>query len=225
MDFRFVDDLLVCFVSNAHDQDFVILIDPHDPGQFVQFMRRGAAIYAELSSRQWEGGGRNRPLADEAELGLMRMGFTHGGRAKNYAQDGLIGDGPFLAHVARSAFATAYGTPMSDRPIVASTVRIVRAWVMAAGGVLQPMSGPTDDVRGFFCALCELSEPFGGGCARPGLLNRARRSASTSFVRVHLDCEDHVVFVRAVREAETFDKLPEQVQDWIMKSEEGPLFR
>ncbi len=218
-----VESVIAAFVEGAADSDFVILIDPNDPQQFVQFMRKAGTVYAEVSSRQWAGD-ESRPISDSAELKLMQLGFTHGGPGKNFAQDGLANDAPYLKHVAAASFATAFGEPLPEAPTVVSTVPAVRSLVLAVGGRLEAVGKPTIK-RGFFCPVCEDRNPFADrGLARAGLVARARRVLRSNFFVVQLDCEDHVKFVQAVRATETFDALPEQVQDWILKAEEGPLF-
>lgn len=223
---NYVEQLLRDFVEAAEDKDFIILIDPQDPGQFVQFMRRQETIYGEVSSRQWGPPGTDRPISYASEFGLMRLGFTHGGKAKNYAADGLSGDGRFLANIAKQTFATAYGQSLPEVPRVASTVSAVESRAMAVGGPTEVVKPGSRGPRGWPCPICDRRDPFVGVRHRtgPGLLNRARRAARSNFVRVQLDCEDQVVFVDAVCESRTFDELPEQVQDWIIKAEEGPLF-
>lgn len=222
----YLEQVLTDFVEAAEDKDFVILIDPEDPDQFVQFMRRHGTIYAEVSSRQWGPAGSDRPISDSNEMRLMRMGFTHGGRAKNYALDGVTADGRFMAEVARRGFETAYGAPLPEVPKVASTVYAVESLALVMGAPTEAINPPSHGPRGWHCPICDSRDPFAERryLAGLGLLNRARRAASGNFIRIQLDCEEHVVLVDAVCRTKTFDKLAEQVQDWILKAEEGPLF-
>jgi hypothetical protein len=37
---RYLEQILTDFVESAEDKDFIIISDPDDPDQFVQFMRR-----------------------------------------------------------------------------------------------------------------------------------------------------------------------------------------
>jgi hypothetical protein len=217
----YVERLLKTFVESASEREWVILIDPDDDGQFVQFMVTNGTVYAELSSRQW--GGERRVLEDSNELGLFRLGFTHGGPGKNYALDGLTADGPYLADLARKAFRTGYGKALPERPLVKTEVDAVAAVVAASSGALEPLTLDFKRARGFHCPLCEDEDPWVGGQTGPGLMRRIRMTVRQNFIRIQLDCEDHVLLVDALRRARTFDELPEQVQDWILKAGEGPL--
>lgn len=219
----YLERLLTTFLRAARERDWVILIDPEDGSQFVQFMATNGTIYAELSSRQW--GAERRVLGDSNELALFRLGFTHGGPGKNYALDGLTHDASYLADLARKAFLAGYGRPIPETPLVKTEVDAVADVVASAAGTLIPLALDLREARGFHCPLCEEDDPFEGGVTGAGLRRRVLRAVQQNFVRIQLDCEDHVVLVDAVRGARTFDELPEQVQDWIVKAEDGPLLQ
>jgi hypothetical protein len=225
-DGNYLERVLTEFVDAAENKDFIIVIDPEDPAQFVQFLRRRGTIYAEVSSRRWGPPSSDRPLSDSNELSLMRLGFTHGGRAKNYAMDGVTADGLFMADLARRGFKTAYGQTLTEVPKIASTVSSVESLVSLMDGPADAVNPSGHGPRAWPCPICDRRDPFIGRryLTGPALLNRARRAATGNFVRVQLDCEEHVVMVDAVSRTRSFDGLPEQVQDWILKAEDGPLF-
>ncbi len=210
------------FLSSANEEDFLILLDPGHDNQFVQYKLRNRVIYGEVSSRQWSSGDADKPLTDGAEFALMRLGFTHGGRAKNYCQDNLPADPLYLARLTDQLFTTAYEMPAPVRPNLVSTTPALVTWAQQRGQ-FAPAGAPTHPPGTTCpCGYDHNDEPPLE--TSPGLAARAFRAMQSNFMRMQLDCEDRLRFRAAVEAVTRFEDLPDWAQDYILKAEEGPLF-
>lgn len=210
------------FLSAASEDDFIIFEDPDEDSQFVQFKISNGVIYGEVGSRQWQGDGDGRPLSDAGEPALMRMGFTHGGRAKNYCQNNLPADATYLARLTEKLFTTAYELPAPSRPTIRTTDPELATWADRRGQLLllTPPSEPRRDVCP--CGYDHDQEPPLETSA--GLAARALRALRSNFMRIQLDCEDRIRFRVAVEAVKSFEELPDWAQDYVLKAEEGPLW-
>jgi hypothetical protein len=89
--------------------DYLVVYDLNTLPQYVQFELQGLGdgrIYIEVGSREWMPP--LRPLSPQAVVVLRAIGFTGGGRAKNYRAEGLFPDPHSLAQLTLRLFATAY---------------------------------------------------------------------------------------------------------------------
>src|ERR1700682_3756975 len=87
---------LTVFVGNPLDGAFLIVENVDRPDDFVQFIfHDGGVLYGEVGSHGW--GDEADELTAEERASLVKLGFTGGGRRRNYRNDGLPHDPPFLA--------------------------------------------------------------------------------------------------------------------------------
>ena len=208
------------FLGSANEGDFVIFEDPDHDSHFIQFKISNGIVYGEVGSRQWGGDGTGNPLSDAAEFALMRLGFTHGGRAKNYCQDNLPADATYLGRLTEQLFRTAYEIPAPRLPEIRTTTERLAVWAGGRGRLRPP--GPVASWGTCPCGHPHSQEP--PLATSPGLAARALRAMHSNFMRVQLDCEDRIRFRAAVEAVLRFEQLPDWAQDYFLKAEEGPLW-
>ncbi|MGI8608005.1 MAG: TY-Chap domain-containing protein [Candidatus Dormibacteria bacterium] len=209
------------FLANAMEEDFIVFENPVKTNEFVQFKLHNGVVYGEVSSRQWGASvNDHEPLSDAAEFALIRLGFTHGGRAKNYCMDDLPASAKYLATLTARLFETAFETPAPVRPDIRTTDWHVARWAERRGQ-LTPIGSPKPQVS-CPCGYRHRDEPPLE--TSPGLAARVLRALRSNFMEIQLDCEDRQRLRRAVEAVGRFEDLPDWAQDWILKAEDGPLF-
>ena len=115
------------FMADPQDDTNLVVENADRPEDFVQFMfHDGGILYGEVGSHEW--GEEPQPLADAARAGLVKLGFTGGGRRRNYRNDGLPHDPGFLAELIEKTFAAAYAPGLKDF-VFASTHAPTQAWL------------------------------------------------------------------------------------------------
>lgn len=122
---------LTAFVGDPHDGGFLIIEDADRPDDFAQFMfHDGGVLLGEVGSHGW--GDDADQLPAEAPAVLVKLGFTGGGRRRNYRNDGLPHDPRFLANLVEKTFAAAYRPGLKDL-VFATTHVPTQAWLQESG--------------------------------------------------------------------------------------------
>jgi hypothetical protein len=213
---RFVTNLMQCFLDCALESQFVIIESADAVDEFVQFKRNQKVLYGEVGSREWDVVEQRRPLDPEARELLATLGFTHGGPERNYICDDLAQSAPYLSDLILRLFGAAYrSVPISL--IVKSDVAAVRA----ISGPLAHEPKPSAYIWQQNQHKALRSTPIK---ASPGLKFRVERALRSNFAEIGSTTEELEAVRQAVEKAGSFEGLPEWVQDWIRKAEEGPLW-
>jgi len=143
---------LTVFLAEPQDDAFLVIENPDRLDDFVQFMfhERGI-LYGEVGSHGW--GEEPDQLSEGARADLLKLGFTGGGRRRNYVNEALPHDPQFLAELVEKAFAAAYSPGLTDF-VFATThtptqgwLQENNAWTRVLGG-LDPASRPINVDRG-----------------------------------------------------------------------------
>jgi hypothetical protein len=115
------------FVANPQDESSLVIENADRPDDFIQFaFHDGGILYGEVGSHGW--GDEPATLSDSARAGLVKLGFTGGGRRRNYRNDGIPHDPPFLADLVEKAFAVAYSPGLVDFVFASSHIP-TKAWL------------------------------------------------------------------------------------------------
>jgi hypothetical protein len=107
-----------CLLAGA-DGDYLLVDDLDEPGQYVQLELQGhgdGTIYVEVGSRDWADS--HRRLLPGAIAALDGLGFTGGGRTKNYSAGGFFPDPDGLTRLTQRLFAAAYPESSQIRFVV-----------------------------------------------------------------------------------------------------------
>src|SRR6202035_2138393 len=94
---------LKVFLAEPPDGAFLVIENPDRLDDFVQFIfHNGGVLYGEVGSHGW--GEEPDQLSEGARAELLKLGFTGGGRRRNYINEGLPHDPEFLAELVEKAF-------------------------------------------------------------------------------------------------------------------------
>jgi Putative bacterial sensory transduction regulator len=143
---------LTAFVAEPRDEAYMLIENADRPDDFVQFIfHDGGILFGEVGSHGWS----DEPdqLPEKACAGLVKLGFTGGGRRRNFRNDGLPHDPQFLAELVEKAFAVAYSPGLKDYVFATTDVRTqawlqeTNTWTRVLGGI-DPASRPINVDRG-----------------------------------------------------------------------------
>ena len=132
-----IKEVLDVFLGSPVDKTFLTIESADHPDDYVQFIfHDGGVLYGEVGSHGWSEDA--IPLAQRASQALMKLGFTGGGRRKNFKSDTLAQDSEWLAGLVERAFVAGYGMRHFADPVFATThqptahwLQKVEAWVRA----------------------------------------------------------------------------------------------
>jgi hypothetical protein len=118
---------LSVFVADPQDEASLLIENADRPDDFVQFaFHDGGILYGEVGSHEW--GDEPETLSDSARAGLVKLGFTGGGRRRNFRNDGIPHDPQFIAELVEKAFAVAYAPGLKDFVFASSHIP-TQAWL------------------------------------------------------------------------------------------------
>jgi Putative bacterial sensory transduction regulator len=131
---------LAVFVAEPQDDATLVIVDADRPDDFVQFVfHHGGVLFGEVGSHGW--GEEPATLSAGSIEGLIKLGFTGGGRRCNFRNDGMPHDSRFLAELVEKAFAVAYSSGLKDF-VFTSTHAPTQAWLCETNAWLM---APTTD--------------------------------------------------------------------------------
>jgi hypothetical protein len=107
-----------CLLAGA-DGDHLLVDDLDEPEQYVQLELQShgdGTMYVEVGSRDWADS--HRPLLPGAIAALDGLGFSGGGRNKNYSAAGFFPDPDGLTWLTQRLFAAAYPESSQIRFVV-----------------------------------------------------------------------------------------------------------
>ncbi len=120
--------VLDVYLAKPVDGTFLTIESADSPSDYVQFaFHDSGVLHGEVGSREW--GDESSPLTATAKKALMRLGFTGGGRNKNYRSEVLTQDADWLAQLVEKAFLAAYGSNRFSDPVFATDHRETQAWL------------------------------------------------------------------------------------------------
>ena len=208
--------LLQSFLDSAQESQVVILENGDAVDEYIQFKRNHKILYGEVGSREWDVADKRRPLDAAARERLAGLGFTHGGPERNYVCDDLAQSAPYLADLFLRLHMAAYGSVPASLS------------VMSDVGAVRTLAGPlASSPKRSPCAWDGRrheklrSAPIN---ASPGVKFRVERALRSNFAEIGSTSEELEALRFEVEHAGSWDALPEWVQDWIRKAEEGPLW-
>jgi hypothetical protein len=120
--------VLEVYLGEPIDKTYVTVESADNPDDYVQFIfHDGGILHGEVGSHEWTDS--PEPLSEDARKALIKLGFTGGGRRKNYRSESLMQDPQFLAQLVERLFQAAYGRGRFGDPVFSTTHRPTDVWL------------------------------------------------------------------------------------------------